>query len=76
MTAQTVRTDVDTTTSTNIEYLEDGKTPKTTEITVAEYEYGTNDQISYKKTTIDHTNNDETHTYNWNFSTGEWDLVE
>ena len=76
MTAQTVRTDVDTTTSTNIEYLEDGKTPKTTEITVAEYEYGTNDQISFKKTTIDHTNNDETHTYNWNFSTGEWDLVE
>lgn len=74
--SSTVRTDIDTITSTTINYAEDGETPTMTEIGVVEYEYGTNNQISSKMTRIDHTKNDETTHYVWNFTTGEWELVE
>lgn len=75
-TSSTVRTDIDTITSTTITYAEDGETPTMTEIGVVEYEYGTNNQISSKMTRIDHTKNDETTNYVWNYTTGEWELVE
>ena len=62
---------------TNVEHTySDDSTPLKTITQVTTYTLSPRDQTSNKKTEVDHTNNDETKSYIWNYTTGEWELDE
>ena len=69
-TTEVTYTDVET--DVNTRYLYENEVLTTTIIETRKYDLTSRDESSAEKTVIDHTNNDDTRYYIWDYELGDW----
>ena len=69
-TTEVTYTDVET--DVNTRYLYENEVLTTTIIETRKYDLTSRDESSAEKTVIDHTNNDDTRYYRWDYELGDW----